>query len=84
MVLQQQYRNNKYTKYYELVNMLLGAEAQNELLMQNYQKRLVGAAAVLEAHASFPSQGKRCSSRGRGRGCCNNQGPTRGTFKKQP
>eukprot|EP00267_Zea_mays_P022163 XP_008646754.1 uncharacterized protein LOC103628307 [Zea mays] len=55
MVLQQQYRNNKYTKYCELVNMLLGAEAQNELLMQNYQKRPVGAAAVPEAHANFPS-----------------------------
>eukprot|EP00267_Zea_mays_P022095 XP_008646549.1 uncharacterized protein LOC103628043 [Zea mays] len=83
MVLQQQYRNNKYTKYCELVNMLLGAEAQNELLMQNYQKRPVGAAAVPEAHANFPSQGKRGSSRGRGRGRRNNQGPTRGTFKKQ-
>ena len=74
MVLQQQYRNNKYTKYCELVNMLLGAEAQNELLMQNYQKRPVGAAAVPEAHANFPSQGKRGSSRGRGRGRRNNQG----------
>jgi hypothetical protein len=84
MVLQQQYRNNKYTKYYKLVNMFLGAEAQNELLMQNYQKRPVGAAAVPEAHANFPSQGKRGSSRGRGRGRRNNQGPTRGTFKKQP
>jgi hypothetical protein len=39
--------------------MLLGAEAQNELLIQNYKKRPVGAAAVLEAHANFPSQGKR-------------------------
>jgi hypothetical protein len=55
MVLQQQYRNNKYTKYYELVNMLLGTEAQNELLMQNYQKRPIGAAAILEAHANFLS-----------------------------
>ena len=72
MVLQQQYRNNKYTKYCELVNMLLGAEAQNELLMQNYQKRPVGAAAVPEAHANFLSQGKRGSSRGRGRGRRNN------------
>jgi hypothetical protein len=65
MVLQQQYQNNKYTKYCELVNILLGAEAQNELLMQNYQKRPVGVAAVPEAHANFPSQGKRGSSRGR-------------------
>jgi hypothetical protein len=84
MVLQQQYRNNKYTKYYELVNMLLGAEAQNELLMQNYQKRPVSAVAIPEAHANFSSQGKRGSSIGRGRGRRNNQGPTRGTFKKQP
>jgi hypothetical protein len=42
MVLQEKYQNNKYTKYCELVNMLLGAKAQNELLMQNYQKRHVG------------------------------------------
>jgi hypothetical protein len=84
MVLQQQYRNNKYMKYRELINMLLGAEAQNELLMQNYQNRPIGAAAVPEAHANFLSQGKRGSSRGRGRERRNNQGPTRGTFKKQP
>jgi hypothetical protein len=74
MVLQQQYRNNKYTKYCELVNMLLGTEAQNELLMQNYQKHPVGAVAVPEAHANFPSQGKIGSFRGRGCGRRNNQG----------
>jgi hypothetical protein len=52
--------------------MLLGVEAQNELLMQNYQKRPVGAAAIPEAHANFLSQGKRGSSSGRGHGRRNN------------
>jgi hypothetical protein len=33
-VLQKQH-NNKYTKYCDLVNMLLATEAQNGLLMQN-------------------------------------------------
>jgi hypothetical protein len=41
-----------------------------------------GVVVVPEAHANFPSQGKRGSSRGRGGGHRNNQGPTRGTFKK--
>uniref|UniRef100_K3Y364 Uncharacterized protein n=1 Tax=Setaria italica TaxID=4555 RepID=K3Y364_SETIT len=36
MVLHQQYRNNKYVKYCDLINMLLAAEAQNELLMKNF------------------------------------------------
>ncbi|CAO2141173.1 unnamed protein product [Urochloa humidicola] len=36
MVPQQQYRNNKYVKYCDLINVLLAAEAQNELLMKNF------------------------------------------------
>jgi hypothetical protein len=67
MVLQQQYRNNKYTKYYELVNMLLGVEAYNELLMQNYQKRPVDAAAIQKHRQTSHLRG-RGSSRGRDRG----------------
>ncbi|RCV20924.1 hypothetical protein SETIT_4G097100v2 [Setaria italica] len=42
MVLHQQYRNNKYVKYCDLINMLLAAEAQNELLMKNFNMRSKG------------------------------------------
>jgi uncharacterized membrane protein len=63
MVLPQQYRNNKYTKYCDLINMLLRNEAQNELLKQNYQKHHVSVAAIPEAHANFQSQKKGGSTR---------------------
>ena len=53
MVLQQQYRNNKYKKYSELINVLLAVETQNELFMKNYHMRPVGAQARPKAHASF-------------------------------
>ena len=53
MVLQQQYRNKKFKKYSELINVLLAAETPNELLMKNYHMRPVGAQAGPEAHASF-------------------------------
>jgi len=42
MVFQQQYRNKKY---FELINVCLAAETQNELLMKNYYMRPVGAQA---------------------------------------
>jgi hypothetical protein len=53
MVLQQQYRNNKYRQYSELMNALLAAKTQNELLMKNYNMRPVGSNALPEAQASF-------------------------------
>ncbi|XP_039818393.1 uncharacterized protein LOC120680878 [Panicum virgatum] len=60
MVLQQQYRNNRYTKYSDLVNMLLSAKAHNELLMSNFQQLPVGsAAALLEVHANFSNEKKK-------------------------
>ena len=58
MVLQQQYRNNRYRKYSELINVLLVAETQNEHLMKNFNMRPVGANALPEAHASFHKKSK--------------------------
>ena len=58
MVLQQQYRNNRYRKYSELINVLLAAETQNELLMKNFNMRPVGSNALPEAHASFHKKNK--------------------------
>jgi hypothetical protein len=39
--------------YYDLINMLLYAEAHIELLMQNYVKRPIDVATVPEPHANF-------------------------------
>lgn len=36
MVHQYKYHSNKYIKYYDLISMLLVAEAQNELIKQDY------------------------------------------------
>ncbi|KAG2590339.1 hypothetical protein PVAP13_5NG274580 [Panicum virgatum] len=58
MVLQQQYRNNRHRKYSKLINVLLAAETQNELLMKNFNMRPVGSNALPEAHASFQKKPK--------------------------
>ena len=36
---QQQYQENRFTKYYELISCLLVFEQNNELLMRNHQSR---------------------------------------------
>ena len=36
---QQQYQENRFTKYYELISCLLVVEQNNELLMRNHQSR---------------------------------------------
>jgi hypothetical protein len=81
MVLQQQYRNSKYMKYCDLINVLLVAEAQNELLMKNFQMRPAGTAQP-EVHANFQNEKNKCPSGRRGCGRRNNQGPNGGWFKK--
>lgn len=53
-ILQQQYRNHKYTKYSDLIYDLLQAEKHDELLTKNHQMRPVGAAPLPEVH--FNSQ----------------------------
>jgi len=52
IVLQQQYRNSKYAKYSELIEVLMFAEQQNEVLMNNHSARPTGSIAVPEAHAN--------------------------------
>ena len=84
VLLQQQYRERRFTKYSELIACLLVAEKNNELLLQNHQSRPTGSKAFPEANATFasphsnrqrnkngPTMGKgrgRSSGRGRGRG----------------
>ena len=51
IVLQQQYRAHKFTKFSDLISVLLLAEKQNHLSMKNHQARPTGSNAVPEAHA---------------------------------
>ena len=41
LVLQQQYRECDFKRYFELISCLLVAEQNNELLMKNHQSRLI-------------------------------------------
>ena len=67
IVLQQQYRAQKFTKFLDLISVLLLAEKQNQLLMRNHQAKPTGSNAVPEAHAIFSRSHKRRTNR-RGRG----------------
>ncbi|RLN25084.1 uncharacterized protein C2845_PM07G36350 [Panicum miliaceum] len=82
MVLQQQeYHNNKYMKYCDLINVLLTAEAHNELLMKNFNMRPAGTQAQPEAHASFRNNKGKGPFRNKGAKHHGNQAK-RGKFKK--
>ncbi|KAG2577932.1 hypothetical protein PVAP13_6NG171600 [Panicum virgatum] len=67
IVLQQQYKNSKYTKYSELSEVLSVAKQQNEVLINNHSVRPTGSMAVLEAHANV-AESSRNHKRARGKG----------------
>jgi hypothetical protein len=67
ITLQQQYRNSKYSKYFELIEVLLVAEQQNKVLMNNHSARPTGSLAVPEAHANV-AESSRNRKKGRGKG----------------
>ena len=65
MFLQQQYREHRFTKYFELISCLFVAEQNNELLMRNYQSHPTGSEPFPEVNAiSSQTRGRR---HGRGR-----------------
>ena len=66
MLLQQQYRERRFTKYSELIACLLIAKQNNELLLKNHQSHPIGSMALLEANAILVSNHRH--GRGRGRG----------------
>ncbi|CAA7015433.1 unnamed protein product [Microthlaspi erraticum] len=80
IVLQQQYRANGYTRYSKLMDVLLVAEQNNELVMMNHQTRPTGAAPFPEANVASSSQN---NGRGRGRGYGRNRGRGRGRGRGQ-
>ena len=50
IILQQQYRKRNFTKYSELISVLLTTKKTNELLLKNYDLRSTGSTTVSEAH----------------------------------
>ena len=70
VILQQQYKERRFTKYSELISCLLVAEQNNELLMKNYQSRLTGSEPFPEVNViSSQTHGRgHGRSRGHGRG----------------
>ncbi|XP_024011259.1 uncharacterized protein LOC112086526 [Eutrema salsugineum] len=77
VILQQQYRAKGYTTYSELMQVLLVAEQNNQLVMLNYQTRPTGSSPFPEANVASSSQNNR-TERGRGRGRGRNRGRGRG------
>ena len=65
IILQQQYQQRNFTKYSELISVLLTAEKTNELLLKNHDLKPNGSAAMPEAHANANKN----SGQFRGRGC---------------
>lgn len=72
VVLQQQYRERRFKKYSELIQCLLVAESNNELLLKNHESRPCGSLPVPEAHVATSY------TRGNGRGYKGNGKRARG------
>ncbi|KAK2633782.1 hypothetical protein Ddye_028574 [Dipteronia dyeriana] len=66
LLLQQQYRERKFTKYSESISYLRMAEQNNEFLMKNHQSRPIGTVAFPEANTN--SVNNRDGYRERGHG----------------
>ena len=77
MLLQQQYIERCFTKYYELIACLLVAEQNNELLLKNHQSRPTRSLSLLEAIAIIQTN-KRGHERGYFYGRGQGQGCSRG------
>ncbi|XP_074348796.1 uncharacterized protein LOC141687419 [Apium graveolens] len=70
MLLQQQYHELGFTKYSELISVLLLAEQNNELLLKNHQARPTGSTPFPELNAVTNNEyiDNKTVGRGRGRG----------------
>ncbi|XP_024010557.1 uncharacterized protein LOC112085956 [Eutrema salsugineum] len=77
VILQQQYRAKGYTTYSELMQVLLVAEKNNQLVMLNYQTHPTGSSPFPEANVASSSQNNR-TERGCGRGRGRNRSRGRG------
>ena len=52
VLLQQQYRERRFKKYFELISCLLVTEQNTELLMRNHQSNLIGSEPFPEVNAT--------------------------------
>ena len=68
VLLQQQYRERGFTKYSELISVLLLAEQNNELLMKNHQARPTGSTPFPEVNVVTTNDSEQNKQFGRGRG----------------
>jgi hypothetical protein len=68
VLLQQQYRERKFTKYSELISCLLVAEQNNELLLKNHQSRPTGSTPFPEVNETSYDNYRGYNGRGRGHG----------------
>ncbi|XP_075088325.1 uncharacterized protein LOC142170333 [Nicotiana tabacum] len=70
MVLQQQYREKGFTKYSQLISLLLVAERNNEFLMRNHENRPTGSTPLPKEDVVYSHYANRGKDRGhiRGRG----------------
>ncbi|KAL5788145.1 hypothetical protein ACOSP7_005094 [Xanthoceras sorbifolium] len=86
ILLQQQYRERRFTKYSQLIACLLVAEKNNELLLKVHESRPTGSSAFPEVNANHIGNHQRGYNngfdynrgRGRNRGC--GRGNERGNF----
>ena len=82
MLLQQQYRERGFTKYSELISVLLLAEQNNELLLKNHQARPTGSTPFPKANVvtsnEYGKNKKFGCGRGHGRGRGFGRGRARG------
>ena len=76
MLLQQQYRERHFKKYFELISCLLVAEQNNELLLKNHQSRPTSSTPFPEVNGT--SFNYRRGNNGRGHGCGRNNQNRRG------
>ena len=67
MLLQQQYRERGFTKYSELISVLLLVEQNNELLMKNHQARPIGSTPFPEVNVVTSNEHGKNKQFGRGR-----------------
>ena len=81
VILQQQYRVSGYTRYSELMQVLLVAEQNNQLVTLNHQARPTGSAPFPEANVASSSYDNR-RGRGRGRGGNRYHGRGRGRGRR--
>ena len=85
VLLQQQYREHRFTEYSQLISCLLVAEQNNELLMKNHQSRPTGSEAFPEVNViSSQNYGRgRGLGRGRGRGRNSRQYNNSSSYQKR-